>query len=586
MIKKLLIKNFKGITDKVYTFEKEPFFLWGENGFGKTSFLEAIRFALTGKMPADMLYHGAESGYVAIQFNDADNTIIERQFFSSEKKPNKVKMNGKTCTGKAAQVVICDLMGCSLDRLQTITSHEVFLELINGDLGEFLRAFIFEELNRDLLFSLVPFDEDETDKLKRLIPTSFEVSMLDKFYEALFNERAEVKKAVQNLEAKFDLPEPETETTEEPPYYTDYEMLMKDEEKYLTAKALKKKVASDKAAYERALREYNNRKVVLDGLKRELALYISVKPIEESEVETIQEALDATQEAISVGKTALASNAATLNQQKKVLAALDSDACPISDCLVCKTDKTCVKAEIMDTIKSLEINNEDLNRTITNALSEAEKLREKLTSTRKLLKIYNDYLNLKTRVDEFVLGSEPMAPITTEIDEFDCDLFEARKIEYEQWCERESAKAIYENKTKELSMLNSLVKKFASKGVVTNAVMQHYCDIFDEQASAIADLFGYQISFIAEDGVKLIIKPTATKQEVSFSSLSRGEQLTVSIIIYAVLNMLMGTGIMVVDNFNDLDNDAAGRAYKIIKTIHEELCFDDIFIAGCFPTGE
>lgn len=577
MIKKLIIKNFRGIEEKSYLIpDDKPFFLFGENGFGKTSTLDALRFALTGKMPADMIFHGASEGYVGIVFDDADNTYIERRFYAADK-PNKVKMNGKNCTAKAAQTVICDLLGCPIDKLQTVTSHEIFLELINGDLGEFLRAFIFEKLERDTLYSMVEFSEEELKKLNTILPKEFEVSFIDEVYNLLFAERAEHKKTVATLSAKYDF------TSEyDEPYYKDEESLKADEEKYLVAKATSAKYASEKRTYDRALLEYNNRCTVLETLKRELAKYGSVEVVEEAEITKKESELYRIQTELRTANSAKVALETSLLQQKEILSALDSDRCPISDCLVCKTDKSCIKADIKDTVEKSIAGIEDF-RTVIASLGASEiSTKNEISELRRKLKTYTEYLNLKKRVDEFIVGTAPIAPTAVTFDETEIEIFEFRKAEFEQWSEREAGRTLYESKVKELNLCSELVNKFKAKGIVPNAVMQHYCDIFDESAEALADMFGYKINFVADNGVKLLVKPKELKQTVEFSSLSRGEQLTVSVIIYTVLNLLMGTGIMVIDNFNDLDTEAAVKAYKIICAIKEELGINDIFVAGCF----
>ena len=58
-INEIKTKNFKGAPDKEYEFKKINFLI-GENGKGKTSLVEALRYLLTGNLPADPVRHGEE----------------------------------------------------------------------------------------------------------------------------------------------------------------------------------------------------------------------------------------------------------------------------------------------------------------------------------------------------------------------------------------------------------------------------------------------------------------------------------------------------------------------------------------------
>ena len=578
LIKKLYGANFRGLQKFDYEFSSEACMFFGPNGVGKTSSLDALRFALTGKMPADMLYHGASEGYVGIVFNDDDGTYVERRFFAGDK-PNKVRLNGKACTAKAAQAVICEILGCDDTKLQTITSHEVFLQLINEDLGAFLRSFIAETFSTEKLLEMVSFSDDELKVLKPLLGVDFDISEIDSVYKELYDERAGVSKTRDEIAVKFDtsaeLPEP---------YYKDEEALKADEETYLLAKATKSKAEAETRAYERALAEYRNRLVILKNLKKSLAEAGEPEFVSDEIIADKETALSKIQSELRSAVSAKGNAEAIVAQQTSFLEALASDKCPLSECLVCSTDKSCLKAEVKKSLDAAIKTVEELRTLIASLGAKEISTKNEISELRKKLKAFNDYSTLKRRVEEMesTLGSEPVLPVSASVDEAELELFEFRKAEFEEYVKHISARRIVEEKSTELEVLNSLVKKFhPRKGEVTNAVMQHYCDIFDEQAELIAPLFGYEIKFVAENGVKLFVKPKEGKQRVEFCSLSRGEKLTVSIVIYTVLNLLMGTGVMVIDNFNDLDEDAANRAVKIINSITRELGIEDIFVAGC-----
>ena len=86
------IENFKGINKITYIPKNKTCVLTGKNGTGKTSFIEAIRFALTGDAPDGCIADGKESTTVAIIMEDG-NAFSRSKY---ETRPSKVKVNGRT----------------------------------------------------------------------------------------------------------------------------------------------------------------------------------------------------------------------------------------------------------------------------------------------------------------------------------------------------------------------------------------------------------------------------------------------------------------------------------------------------------
>ena len=72
-ITKLFIKNFKGIDEKTVNFsEGEITALFGPNGLGKSSFIEALRFGLTGATPQNPIRDGADYAMVSMELEVAE----------------------------------------------------------------------------------------------------------------------------------------------------------------------------------------------------------------------------------------------------------------------------------------------------------------------------------------------------------------------------------------------------------------------------------------------------------------------------------------------------------------------------------
>ena len=552
--------------------------MFDKNGSGKTSFLEALRYGLTGKMPKDILYHGADEGFVTILFNDPDNTTVTRYFYSGAR-PNKVKVNSKTCTAKEAQKIICEIMNASDEKLDVLTSNEVFQELIKGDLGKFLLSFITEPMTIEKLYEICEFTDDEKAKIAddKLLPKKFDVSITDSVYQVLFAERASLKKQVASLQAKYDFEEPLPE-----PKYKSEADVKKAEDEYikLSGEAAFEKEKLD--AYNKALTEYNSRKARQETLKRKLDELVAKLEVEttESDVDNVNKTLN---DAVTMKhnfETIIASNKVVVNNQKKILDALDSDKCPISSCLICKTDKTKAKADVEESISAAQSAVDTASEGVTKESEIIKEANNRLSYLRTQLNITNEIKALKCRISDIDVGEEPSKPAIVTISG-DWKLFPVYKKEYEEYYDFVSAKELLGVLIKKTAIVDGLVKKFSSKGDVETAIMKHYCDLFDTEAEMIANSFDYQVKFRPENGVKLSIVPAGKTAEVDFTSLSTGEKLIVSIIIYVVLNNLMGTDIIILDDFNDLDAENAAHAKDIVQAVYRDLGITTIFVAGC-----
>ena len=89
------IRNFKGIEDLQLNAKKLNAII-GKCGSGKSSLLDAIRFALTGKAGKEVIRKGCREASVVLRFSD--NSTIERIRRTSE---NISKCNGKSSTKRS-----------------------------------------------------------------------------------------------------------------------------------------------------------------------------------------------------------------------------------------------------------------------------------------------------------------------------------------------------------------------------------------------------------------------------------------------------------------------------------------------------
>ena len=116
IIKKIEISNFAGIKGSVTFNMPHIMALCGKNGMGKTTVLNAIRFALTGEEPdGDIINANSLLASVKIWLPTAEGELSFERIKEREK-PSKCKINGKASTAKVMNEKIEDVIGIPLDK--------------------------------------------------------------------------------------------------------------------------------------------------------------------------------------------------------------------------------------------------------------------------------------------------------------------------------------------------------------------------------------------------------------------------------------------------------------------------------------
>lgn len=566
MIKSISLVNFKGIENLTVNFDKKITCLSGSNGTGKSSTLQAIRYGLTGKTPTkeEILFKGKESGSVTLVFNDPDHTEIKREFFAGDK-PTKVRVNGKATTAKSAQELICSLLDTNENYLDLNTSQDVFRELLKGELGKFLLGFVPEFFTPAKLFEVVEFTEAEQAELKESLPESFGLDECEALYRELYDRRASLKTLVQktgNLIPEI-IPEKPLRSTED---------IEKELATILSAEAMSKTYLSALRTYEAAQASYNQRVESIRKLEEEFSSMVAetVNPAKRTEIKDKQQKLMS-------AKATAQGNIRTLHNNnvmfERTLVNLDTSVCPISERLVCTTDKTAAKTELMALI-------EQNNKAISNQqdiIAETDKALALLAEEEADLVAKESAVekrkNLQASIEraKALLGEVPVKPDpipSPDITRKPVLLKEKEDIfKYNEYLKNKEA---YERYTSELALVDSLTKKFAPKGVVTEGVIGFYCEIFNEEIELLAKFVGYNIKFIPQKGLSLLVSPGEKKEPVLFDNLSTGEQLITIVIIQHLCNLLSGSKIMLIDNFNDLDKKNADALNELLKELSKD----------------
>lgn len=98
-IKSLTIKNIGLITDETIEFNKPLILFYGEIRMGKTTYLNAIRWAFGGSFPADIIQHGKTEASIELKL---ENGNISRSFYINKdgetvSRPQTIIIDNKVC---------------------------------------------------------------------------------------------------------------------------------------------------------------------------------------------------------------------------------------------------------------------------------------------------------------------------------------------------------------------------------------------------------------------------------------------------------------------------------------------------------
>jgi recombinational DNA repair ATPase RecF len=118
-MKKFKVQKVRNIKEQEVVFDEKMSILMKDNAHGKTSFLKALDFALSGNFDKADIMDGEDSAFVEVTLKSG--VTFSREVFRD--KPTKIKYNGKTCTAKALEENLATLFDIKhFDDFKVLTS--------------------------------------------------------------------------------------------------------------------------------------------------------------------------------------------------------------------------------------------------------------------------------------------------------------------------------------------------------------------------------------------------------------------------------------------------------------------------------
>lgn len=575
-LQNLKIKNFRTIEEMSLN-PGNINVITGPNGAGKSSLLEAISFLLTGKAGADIIRKGTE-------FAEVSGTVHGAPIIRKKGETMSVKMNGKATTQKSFQQWIEETTGgITTDTMRVATSSGLLASMNSRELAEYLinNNLIPVEIDMDVLKTLCTISEAAEAELSKYlppVPCTFTTDDVQQAYSALYAIRPTLKKEIAEMEAKASGIAGMTSAR-----------TMDDIDKDIAKLSA---YGAEVAAYNKLFLAYMDAKQRREKMEQEIVeLENKVKSANISVpdaaiLEKLQNEAKSLNELMLYAKQVIATSNSNLEMYRRTLENLDKPVCPISEKLICTTDKSGIKEDITKLINENEARIAESRALLGKHEINLDAVNDKINGFHKRERAYMEMQSIVARIDAMKKGLPviPEKPVRPE------EIPDAANIMNSLKREREivMAKDIAEKAAKEipvlkekLSICEELIKLLSPKGGLREQIIQAAFEPMVEHCNELAAKLhkDIRIDLVANDGIAIMCKPAGTTQFLPLEAVSSGEQLLAMMLILDAIEALSGLGILVLDDLDKLDADALEALFCLLDDPEYSGAYDHIFVA-------
>ena len=568
---KIKIINFRG---KNFEFSPKKINLLLEpNGYGKSTIMDAVRYGLTGLMPKDNVKD------MAVELTLEGGITIYR----SKGKETECRFNGKKVTVSALNNDLAQRFGVPLDTMNAAGSSDVLFAKSPAELLQILIRYIPEKLTleRVLLYFQGITDEIYAE-CEKAVPgdEEFGIEKLADIYNHFYELRRNEKAKLSALKEMFNAIHATKPTRPLNEVEDDLVKLLKSSEGTEAARLWK-----DYTDKKKIREEQDNQ---IKALREKLKENTDTIPTQEqlTVIETKKEQAEKSRLAHTEMLSTVRKN---IDLYQRTLNSLDKPVCPISEKLVCTTDKTGIRNEIETLLNenlSAKKKHEDMIRHAEDMIQKCKKQRE-IWDT--LKRKHDEFVRINVQIGAYeknlvAVPDEPPKPASA--DEFEASKkkleAERKNIEdYRRKCEiLKEAKGL----SHQIEIHDAIVKAFSDKGIIKNQIIQYYLEFFEGACNARAEELGinYRLKFVSHNGVYVLAKTHSGEDSGyhSIASLSNGESIIVSFLLMDMLAQSSGTRLMFIDNVEALDFNNLIALSGLIEKEEFKNSYDHVFIGG------
>lgn len=568
------IRNFKGIEDLQLNAKKLNAII-GKCGSGKSSLLDAIRFALTGKAGKEVIRKGCREASVVLRFSD--NSTIERIRRTSE---NISKCNGKSSTKRSLDEFLTarNMNPCWIESLCSV---DWFAGLSSKDLNNFFMTILPLRAKAETVVELVAqLDKDLTEKKEKYLMEEilkkqeiFNFNDLANGYNTAYTVRQELKRKYNEMLPRCTFNETVPAKTRE------------DIEKELNNIS---QVEAAEKEYSKRLKEYTSSKKQhdlaikrLDEMKKELDTYSSCKkPKEETKTQAeadrklFQVHIKRTNEYIGTINS-------TLDLLKRTLDNLDKPICPISEKLICTTDKSQLKEELLSLIQKNENALASNKEFLAKCEDQVRKRDDIISNYQKEVYRYEQKTTLENNISKFIVPEilpEPQKVEKAHLEAKKKELLDLLSILSRYEKVQQNKKELAKIKDK-YDLAQFAVKVLDSKIGIPALILQRTLRFFEKKCNEKASLLreGFQIHFLSDNGITIQVSPGKGKPFVDMKEVSTGEFVCVAYILMTMIGEATKCHLFLIDNLDRLDTEYLNA---LLSLLEEDKKIEQVFLGG------
>ena len=550
-IAKIIINNFRGITTETLLPDKINVLL-GHCGTGKSSTMDSIKWGLTGKITKEDIRYDSPEASIKIIFDDG-TSIMRTQ---SAKATNYV--NEKVATEKATNEFLENKFGCSISSIEAMCGASFFKSLSKKD----LKSFIIDILPIKASFSKIvelsdDLDEEKISFIKEYLEDEVSLADIDAAYKTVFDGRKVKKQVLKNLQEK-------SKFTKELPGVTKEELLKRQGEIALI-EAKVNDYKKNLERYNKSLKTRENAEKQLADMKNRLHQYKDIKQPVEADLQLAIKEKQLFIDAIANANNTIAIMKANVELMQRTLDSLDKPVCPISERIVCTADKSGLREEL---ISLVETNNKELANGynfIVRCNEQVDKRDEIINSYNNQLIAWNNKINLENTINAFALPEVLDKPeeVNGDFAEEKLQIQNMLNVWYEKDASDQAAKNIEETLHK-VNLYDFAVKFFSANGIKSK-LLEKAVDplqkMIDEKTQSLRK--GFKISLMTEEEFDITISPR-TGEVVPLNKISAGEFIVTAYILMSVVSQITGVSILMMDNLDNLDSDAARQLMLLL----------------------
>lgn len=571
-IKSLTLENFGVYEKQTFQMENVMLLLKG-NGYGKSTFLRALNFALDGDYEESMMRRGCTEMSVTLEF--ANGFIVERKRKNDSSTSKMGYEQTKVCSKEAVNKEIGRLYGCEMESIKVIASSRELFKMKPDSLADFFMKHIPNKMTVDMVCEYIP---DITQKMReeilKVLPEKepFGQEMILKCYELFEQKRKELSKQVRTLKGRIEK--------------FDFSISVRSSVKVNAdiAKLLKKMSAEEELKkarenYDMLKKRRQDSLTKLNLLKEEYTKLQAERP-KVNELAELEEKERYIQEVIMTLTNACAAANVSIRTINEIITALRKGMCPQIKDTRCPKDWRYKLDELEEQKRRLTRDIQESGKKVGIHKKTLELIRDAKRSYQenydrymKKQQLYVEFQSIKKNLVE--LPEEPK-PITEDLTETKAALQKelTESIYYEKMQqERDAIPGLLE----ELQLYEALARAFSKKGDVLEKNMEHYITYFESVLNEKAEKIGYMLKLSSDCGLHIYIGKKETTL-VELSSASKGEAAVGIFLLLDVLNSITGIRLLFLDEVEILDNEVWKKLCHLLKENQDE--YEHIVMAG------